>query len=125
MMKKTLATVMLSAALSFSSLSFAGKLAHNMDTLAKNFKVFNKTENQNDALKALDNMKAAALDAKKVKLKTSDSKAPTSDVLFDQLVAEIDQTRLLVQKGQLAQAKVEAKKIAAIKAQGHAIYNHQ
>ena len=125
MMKKTLATVMLSVTLSFSSLSFAGKLEHNMDTLAKNFKVFNKTDNQNDALQALDNMKAAALDAKKVKLKTSDIKAPTSDVLFDQLVAEIDQTRLLVQNGQLAQAKVEAKKIAAIKAQGHAIYNHQ
>ena len=125
MIKKTLATVVVSIALSFSSLSFAGKLGQNMDTLAKNFQVFNKTDSQNDALKALDNMKVAALDAKKIKLKTSDAKAPTSDTLFDQLVLEIDKTRMLVQAGKLDQAKVEGKKIAAIKAQGHAIYNQQ
>ena len=125
MIKKTLATVIFSSALSFSSLSFAGNLHHNMEVLGKNFQVFNKTDNQKDALKALDNMKVAALDSKKVKLKTSDVKAPTSDALFDQLVVEIDKTRTLVQAGKLDQAKVEGKKIAAIKAQGHAIYNKQ
>ncbi|WP_445345283.1 cytochrome b562 [Acinetobacter bohemicus] len=125
MIKKTLATVIFSTALSFSSLSFAGNLHHNMEALGKNFQVFNKTDNQKDALKALDNMKVAALDSKKVKLKTSDVKAPTSDALFDQLVVEIDKTRTLVQAGKLDQAKVEGKKIAAIKAQGHAIYNKQ
>ena len=125
MIKKTLATVVVSIALSFSSLSFAGKLGQNMDTLAKNFQVFNKTDNQNDALKALDNMKLAALNEKKIKLKTSDAKAPTSDVLYDQLVLEIDKTRILVQAGKLDQAKVQGKKIAAVKAQGHAIYNQQ
>ena len=125
MIKKTLATVIFSAALSFSSLSFAGNLHHNMDTLGKNFQVFNKTDNQQDALKALDNMKLAALDSKKVKFKTTDVKAPTSDALFDQLAAQIDKTRVLVQAGKLDQAKVEGKKIAAIKAQGHAIYNKQ
>ena len=125
MIKKTLATVIFSTALSFSSLSFAGNLHHNMEVLGKNFQVFNKTDNQKDALKALDNMKVAALDSKKVKLKTSDVKAPTSDALFDQLVAQIDKTRTLVQAGKLDQAKVEGKKIAAIKAQGHAFYNKQ
>ena len=124
MIKKTLTTVMLSVALSFSSLSFAAKLEQNMDTLAKNFKVFNKAENQNDALQALDNMKAAALDAKKVKLKSHDAKAPSSDTLYTQLLAEINKTRLLVQDGKLDQAKVEGKKIAAVKEQGHAVYNH-
>ena len=118
MIKKTLATVIFSTALSFSSLSFAGNLHHNMEVLGKNFQVFNKTDNQKDALKALDNMKAAALDSKKVKLKTTDAKEPTSDALFDQLVVEIDKTRTLVQAGKLDQAKVEGKKIAAIKAQG-------
>ena len=124
MIKKTLATVMLSVTLSFSSLSFAGELEQNMNTLAKNFKVFNKAENQNDALQALDHMKAAALDAKQVKLKNHDTNAPTSDALYDQLLAEIDKTRLLVQAGKLDQAKVEGKKIAAVKEQGHAVYNH-
>jgi len=124
MLKKTLATVTLAVALSFSSLSFAAKLEQNMNTLAKNFKMFNKAENQTDALKALDQMKAAALDAKQVKLKNHDAKAPTSDALYDQLLAEIEKTRLLVQDGKLDQAKVEGKKIAAVKEQGHAVYNH-
>ncbi|NNH00156.1 cytochrome b562 [Acinetobacter sp. ANC 5414] len=124
MIKKTLATVMLSVTLSFSSLSFAGKLEQNMDTLAENFKVFNKADNQTDALKALDHMKAAALDAKQVKLKNHDANALSSDALYDQLLAEIDKTRILVQAGQLDQAKVEGKKIAAVKDQGHAVYNH-
>ena len=125
MIKKTLATVIFSTALSFSSLSFAETLEHNMQALGKNFKAFNKANNQQDAQKALDQMKLAALDAKKVKLKTNDAKAPSSDTLFDQLVVEIDKTSTLVQAGQLDQAKVEGKKIAAIKAQGHAIYNKQ
>ena len=124
MLKKILATVTLAVALSFSSLSFAGELEQNMNTLAKNFKVFNKAENQTDALKALDRMKAAALDAKRVKLKNHDASTPTSDALYDQLLAEIEKTRLLVQDGKLDQAKVEGKKIAAVKEQGHAVYNH-
>ena len=123
MIKKTFTSVMLAFALSFSSLSFAGKLEQNMDTLAKNFKMFNKAENQSDALKALDHMKAAALDAKQMKLKNNDVKAPTSDALYDQLLTEIDKTRLLVQAGQLEQAKAEGKKIVAIKDRGHAVYN--
>ena len=125
MIKKTLATVIFSTALSFSSLSFAETLEHNMQALGKNFKAFNQAKNQQDAQKALDQMKLAALDAKKVKLKTNDAKAPSSDTLFDQLVVVIDKTSTLVQAGQLDQAKVEGKKIAAIKAQGHAIYNKQ
>ncbi|BCU63690.1 hypothetical protein F941_02751 [Acinetobacter bouvetii DSM 14964 = CIP 107468] len=125
MIKKTLATVMLCTALSFSSFSFAATLQQNMKTLGKNFKAFNKADNQQDALQALDQMKAAALDAKKVKLKTKDAKAPSSDVLFDQLAAEIDKTRALVKAGQLDKAKAEGKNIAAIKDQGHSIYNKQ
>ena len=123
MIKKTFTPVMLAFALSFSSLSFAGKLEQNMDTLAKNFKMFNKAENQSDALKALNLMKAAALDAKQMKLKNNDVKVPTSDALYDQLLTEIDKTRLLVQAGQLEQAKAEGKKIVAIKDRGHAVYN--
>ena len=125
MIKKTLATALLCSTLAFSSFSFADTLEHNMQTLGKNFKAFNKAKNQQDALAALDQMKAAALDAKHVKLKSKDVKAPSSDTLFDQLAAEIDKTRALVQVGQLEQAKAEGKKIAAIKDQGHAIYNKQ
>ena len=70
-------------------------------------------------------MKLAALDAKKVKLKTNDAKAPSSDALFDQLVIEIDKTSAFVKAGQLDRAKVQSKNIAAVKDQGHSIYNQQ
>lgn len=125
MIKKTLATAMFSVLLSFSSMSFADTLEHNMQALGKNFKAFNKAGNQQDAQKALDQMRSAAMDAKKVKLKTKDAKAPSSDMLFDQLVAEIDKTSALVKAGQLDQAKVQGKNIAAVKDRGHAIYNKQ
>lgn len=124
MIKKTLATLMLVSVCSFSTISFAGgALEGHMETLAKNFKTFNKTTNQNDAIKALDNMRAAAVEAQKIKLKgQQDAKAPTSTQLYDQLIAEIDQTKALAQAGKLAQAKEEAKKIAAIRDQGHKLY---
>ena len=89
MIKKTLAIVIFATTLSFSSFSFAADLEHNMEILGKNFKAFNTTDNQKDALKALGNMKSAALDAKKVKLKTKDAKAPTSDALFVSLLTTL------------------------------------
>ena len=125
MIKKALATAMFSALVSFSSLSFAETLEHNMQALGKNFKAFNKAENPKEAQKALDQMKLAALDTKKVKLKTKDLKAPSSDTLFDQLVIEIDKTSALVKAGQLDRAKLQSKNIAAVKDQGHSIYNKQ
>ena len=125
MIKKALATAMFSALVSFSSLSFAETLEHNMQALGKNFKAFNKAENPKEAQKALDQMKLATLDAKKVKLKTKDLKAPSSDTLFDQLVIEIDKTSALVKAGQLDRAKLQGKNIAAVKDQGHSIYNKQ
>ena len=124
MIKKTFITAILSSSLFLSSFSFAASLEHNMETLAKNYKVFNKAENSADASKALDNMRVAAVDSKKVKLKTQDKKAVTSDALYDQIVTQIDKTKGFVTAGQLEQAKVEGKKIAAIRDQGHHIYHN-
>ncbi|MFW1858367.1 cytochrome b562 [Acinetobacter defluvii] len=123
MIKKTLAAFMLVSVCSFSTVSFAGgALEGHMETLAKNFKTFNKTTNQNDAIKALDNMRAAAVEAQKIKLKAQDAKAPTSTQLYAQLIAEIDKTKKIVQDGHLDHAKIEAKKIAVIRDQGHKLY---
>ena len=124
MIKKTFITAILSSSLFLSSFSFAASLEHNMETLAKNYKAFNKAENSVDATKALDNMRVAAVDSKKVKLKTQDKKAVTSDALYDQIVTQIDKTKGFVTAGQLEQAKVEGKKIAAIRDQGHHIYHN-
>ena len=124
MIKKTFITAILSSSLFLSSFSFAATLGRNMETLAKNYKAFNKAENSVHASKALDNMRVAALDSKKVKLKTQDKKAVTSDALYDQIVTQIDKTKGFVTAGQLEQAKVEGKKIAAIRDQGHHIYHN-
>ena len=68
-------------------------------------------------------MRAAAIDAKKVKLKgRGDASAPTSTQLYDQLIAQIDKTQALVKGGHLDHAKMEGKKIAEIRDQGHKIY---
>lgn len=124
MIKKTLATVMLVSVFTMSSMSFAADLEQNMKTLGKNYKAFNQTTNAADANKALDNMRAAATDAKKVKLKgRGDASAPTSTQLFDQLIAQIDKTQALVKGGHLDHAKMEGKKIAEIRDQGHKIYH--
>lgn len=124
MIKKTLATVMLVSAFTMSSMSFAADLEQNMKTLAKNYKAFNQTTNAADANKALDNMRAAATDAKKVKLKgRGDASAPTSTQLFDQLIAQIDKTQALVKGGHLDHAKMEGKKLADIRDQGHKLYH--
>lgn len=124
MIKKILISAMLSSSLLLSSFSFAASLEHNMETLAKNYKAFNKAETSADASKALDNMRISAVDAKKVKLKTTTAKVQTSDALYDQLIGQIDKTKSLVTAGQLEQAKVEGKKLTAIRDQGHQIYKH-
>ena len=124
MIKKTLATVMLVSAFTMSSMSFAADLEQNMKTLGKNYKAFNQTSNAAEANKALDNMGAAATDAKKVKLRGSgDASARTSTQLFDQLIAQIDKTQALVKGGHLDHAKMEGKKIAEIRDQGHKLYH--
>lgn len=61
---------------------------------------------------------------KKVKLKgRGDAKAPTSTQLYDQLIAQIDKTQAVVKAGHLDHAKMEGKKIAEIRDQGHKIYH--
>ena len=123
MIKKTLAALMLVSACSLSTVSFAGgALEGHMENLAKNFKVFNKTNNKNEAIKALDNMRTAALAAQKIKLVAKGDKTESSTAIYEQLIAEIDKTKTIVQDGHLDHAKIEAKKIAAIRDQGHKLY---
>ncbi|OTG84041.1 cytochrome b562 [Acinetobacter sp. ANC 4648] len=124
MIKKTFATLMMITSLSISSMTFAADLEQNMKTLGKNYKAFNQSSNSTDAMQALNNMRIAALDAKKAKLVPQGGQVaqPSSAALFDQLVAEIDKTKGFVQAGQLDHAKMEGKKLGEIRDQGHKIY---
>ncbi len=123
MIKKAFATLMFTSTFVMSSMSFAASLEDNMKTLGKNYKAFNQTNSTVEANQALDNMRVAATDAKKVMLKArGDANAPTSTELFDQLIVEIDQTQAIVKAGHLDHAIMEAKKIAEIRDQGHKLY---
>ncbi|OTG64672.1 cytochrome b562 [Acinetobacter silvestris] len=124
MIKKTIAVLMMISTFAVSSMTFAADLKSNMKTLGKNYKAFNQSSTPTDAIQALDNMRAAVLDAKKVQLTPQDGQAaqPSSTALFDQLVMEIDKTKKIVQAGNLDQAKMEGKKLGEIRDQGHKIY---
>ena len=124
MIKHTVTALMLTATLTISSLSFAANFEQNMQLLGKNYKAFNQATNSTEALKALENMRIAALEAKQAKLmpQSGQSAQPTSTALFDKLVTGIDQTKLLVQAGKLDEAKIEGKKLGQIRDLGHKIY---
>ena len=125
MIKHTVTALMLTATLTISSLSFAANFEQNMQLLGKNYKAFNQSANSTEALKALENMRIAALEAKQAKLmpQGGQSAQPTSTALFDKLVTGIDQTKLLVQAGKLDEAKIEGKKLGQIRDLGHKIYH--
>ena len=125
MIKHTVSALMLTTTLAISSLTFAANFEQNMKLLGSNYKAFNLSTNSTEALKALDNMRMAALEAKQAKLMPQGgqlAQPTTSTALFDKLVTEIDQAKLQVQAGKLADAKIEGKKIAQIRDLGHKIY---
>ena len=63
MIKHTVTALMLTATLTISSLSFAANFEQNMQLLGKNYKAFNQSANSTEALKALENMRIAELEA--------------------------------------------------------------
>ena len=126
MFKKTLATLLMSLTLVISSSTYATEnLEQHMKVLEKNFKAFKGAGNKESALEALNNMHAAAVEAQKIKLVAKGDTVESSTPVYDLLLAEIDKTKVLVETGDLQQAKLEAEKIAAIRDQGHQLYkNH-
>ncbi|MEB3793383.1 cytochrome b562 [Acinetobacter sp. IK40] len=125
MIKKTLATVVMLSAFTFSHTAMAAGLEDDMKTLGKNYKAFNQADNAQAATAALNNMRTAAVHSKQYNLAANtQAKVPASTALFDQIVGEIDKAKLLVQAGKLDDAKKQGKKIAELRDQGHKYYTH-
>lgn len=128
MLKRTLGACAIFASVALSSVTMAANLEQNMVTIATNYKAFNDAKTAPDANKALDQMRAASLDSKKSTPMKLIGKADTSPEVkgykagLDSLVAQIDKTKALVNAGKLDQAKLEGKKLLAIRDQGHKLY---
>ncbi|AGO57144.1 putative soluble cytochrome b562 2 [Serratia plymuthica 4Rx13] len=99
------------ALLGASSLAVAADLADDMDTIAGNYKTVLSTDSTDTLKQSLQNMRAAALDAKQSTPPKLEDKAAGSPEIkdfqhgLDQLIGQIDQSLALANQGKLAEAK--------------------
>lgn len=105
--------------------AFAADLSTDMDGLSTSYKQFKKTENNAEAIAALEKMKTYALDAKNsipMKLMNEPENSPEVKSYFktlDSLATEVQKAEDLAKNNQLAQAKEETKEIDRIMSFGH------
>lgn len=108
-----------------SGSAFAADLSTDMDGLSTSYKQFKKTENNAEAIAALEKMKTYALDAKNsipMKLMNEPENSPEVKSYFktlDSLATEVQKAEDLAKNNQLAQAKEETKEIDRIMSFGH------
>lgn len=94
--------------------SFAADLGQDMDTIEKNYELFQQTQNTQQALTALTAMQQAVLDAKQsipMKLLGQSDNSPEVQgyrQALDGLDTELNQTLALVKAGDLQQAHAQA-----------------
>lgn len=94
--------------------SFADDLGQDMETIAKNYDIFQNTQNPAQAVDALSAMQQAVLDAKKsipMTLIGEPEHSPKVEQYqkgLDDLNAELSQTVVLVKAGHLQQAREQA-----------------
>lgn len=103
-------------------------LTTNMQSLSTNYKLFESSTDQQEALQALKNMQTAALASQKQrpvslpKASTHAADFKAYQGLYTELNAEIVKAQALTEAGQLDQAKQHLKNMDAIKKQGHQRY---
>ncbi|WBF45923.1 cytochrome b562 [Serratia rubidaea] len=102
------------ALLGASSLAMAADLDENMDIIAGNYKTALKTDSADSFKQSLQNMRAAAQDAKQGTPPKLEDKAPDSPEMrdfrhgLDTLIGQIDASLALANQGKLAEAKQQA-----------------
>ncbi|KYQ98283.1 cytochrome B562 [Serratia plymuthica] len=110
-MSNKLKALMALALLGASSLAVAADLGDDMDTIAGNYKTVLSTNSTDTLKQSLQNMRAAALDAKQATPPKLENKAAGSPEIkdfqhgMDQLIGQIDQSLALANQGKLAEAK--------------------
>ncbi|AOF01097.1 cytochrome B562 [Serratia surfactantfaciens] len=110
-MQNTLKALAALALLAASSLAVAADLGDDMDTLAENYKTVLNTDSAATLKQSLQNMRAAAQDAKLGTPPKLEDKAADSPEMqdfhrgLDTLIGQIDQALALASQGKVAEAK--------------------
>lgn len=110
-MQNTLKALAALALLAASSLAVAADLGDDMDTLAENYKTVLNTDSAATLKQSLQNMRAAAQDAKLGTPPKLEDKAADSPEMqdfhrgLDTLIGQIDQALVLANQGKVAEAK--------------------